>query len=43
MVVEIGWRMPRIEVFSGDISLRKPRPIQGCRADDDDNNDDNDK
>jgi hypothetical protein len=34
-VVEIGGRMPRIEV-AGDISLRRPRPTQGCRADDDD-------
>jgi len=34
-VVEIGRRMPRIE-DAGDISLRRPRPTQGCRADDDD-------
>jgi hypothetical protein len=27
--------MPRIEV-AGDIFLRRPRPAQGCRADDDD-------
>jgi len=27
--------MPRIEV-AGDICLRRPRPTQGCRADDDD-------
>jgi hypothetical protein len=27
--------MPRIDV-AGDICLRRPRPIQGCRADDDD-------
>ena len=36
-VVEIGWRMPRIEV-AGEICLRRPRPTQGCRADDDDDN-----
>ena len=30
-VVEIGW----IEV-AGDICLRRPRPTQGCRTDDDD-------
>ena len=34
-VVEIGAPMPRIEV-AGDICLRRPRPTQGCRADDDD-------
>jgi hypothetical protein len=34
-VVDIGWRMPRIEV-AGDISLRRPRPTQGCRTNDDD-------
>jgi hypothetical protein len=33
-VEEIGVRMPRIEV-AGDICLRRPRHIQGCRADDD--------
>jgi len=33
--VEIGGRIPRIEV-AGDICLRRPRPIQGCTADDDD-------
>jgi hypothetical protein len=27
--------MPRIEV-AGDICLRRPRPTQGCRANDDD-------
>ena len=27
--------MPRIEV-AGDIFMRKPRPTQGCRAGDDD-------
>jgi hypothetical protein len=34
-----GWGVPRIEV-AGDICLRKPRPTQGCRADDDDGDDD---
>jgi hypothetical protein len=34
-VVEIGWRMPRIEV-ADDICLRRPTPTQGCTADDDD-------
>jgi hypothetical protein len=34
-VVENGWRLPRIEV-TGDIGLRRPRPAQGCKADDDD-------
>jgi hypothetical protein len=38
-VVEIGGRMPRIEV-ADDIYLRRPRPTQGCRADDDDDDDD---
>jgi hypothetical protein len=33
--VEIGGRMSRIEV-AGEICLRRPRPTQGCRADDDD-------
>jgi len=33
-VVEIGWQLPRIGV-AGDICLRRPRPTQGCRADDD--------
>jgi hypothetical protein len=37
-VVEIPGRMPKIEV-TGDICLRRPRPFQGCRADDDDDND----
>ena len=40
-VVEIGYRMSRIEV-AGDICLRRPRSTQGCRADDDDDDDDND-
>jgi hypothetical protein len=31
--------MARLEV-AGDICLRRPRPIQGCRADDDDDDDD---
>jgi hypothetical protein len=35
--VEIGGRMPSIEI-AGDIFLR-PRPTQGCRADDDDDAD----
>ena len=34
-VVGIGGRIPRIEV-AGDICLRRPKPTQGCRADDDD-------
>jgi hypothetical protein len=34
-VVKIGGQMPRIE-DTGDICLRRPRPTQGCRADDDD-------
>jgi len=34
-VVEIGWRLRRVEI-AGDIGLRRPRPTQGCRADDDD-------
>jgi len=38
-VVEIGWQMPRIEI-AGDICLRRPRPTQGCRANDDDGDDD---
>jgi len=38
-VVEIGGRMPRIEV-AGDICLRRPRPAQACRADDDDDEED---
>jgi hypothetical protein len=37
-VVEIGGRMPRIEI-AGDLCLRRPRPTQGCRADDDDDDD----
>jgi hypothetical protein len=39
--VEIGGRMPRMEV-AGDICLRRPRPTQGCRADDDVDDDDDD-
>jgi hypothetical protein len=31
--------MRKIEV-AGDICLRRPRPTQGCSADDDDDNDD---
>jgi len=38
-VVEIGGRVPGIE-DAGDICLRRPRSTQGCRADDDDNDDD---
>ena len=38
-VVEIGWWLPGIE-GAGRIYLKKPRPIQGCRADDDDDDDD---
>jgi len=34
-IVEIGWQLARLEV-TGDICLRRPRPTQGCRADDDD-------
>jgi len=34
-IVEIGWRIPRIDV-AGDICLSRPRPTQGCRANDDD-------
>jgi len=37
-VVEIGGRMPRIEVV-GDTCLRRPGPTRGCRADDDDDDD----
>jgi hypothetical protein len=33
-VVEIGWWLARIEV-TGNICFRRPRPTQGCRADDD--------
>jgi hypothetical protein len=36
--VEIGWRMPRVEV-AGDICLRRSRPIEGSRSDDDDDDD----
>jgi hypothetical protein len=38
-VVEIGGRLPRIEV-AGEICLRRPRPTQGCRVGDDDDDDD---
>jgi hypothetical protein len=38
-VVEIGGLMFRIEVV-GDICLRRPEPTEGCRANDDDDNDD---
>jgi len=38
-VVETGGRMPRKEV-AGDIFLSRPRPTQGCTADDDDDDDD---
>ena len=34
-IVEISRRMPSIQV-AGDICLRRPRPAQGCRPDDDD-------
>ena len=34
-VAEIGGQVPRIEV-AGDICLWRPRPTQGCRADDGD-------
>jgi hypothetical protein len=34
-VEELGGRMLRIEV-ADDICLRRQRPTQGCRADDDD-------
>ena len=34
-VAETGGRMPRVE-GAGDICLRRPRPTQGFRADDDD-------
>lgn len=41
-VVEIGGKMPRIEV-AGDVCLRRPRPTQDSRAGDDDDYDyDND-
>ena len=33
--------MPRIEV-AGDICLRRPWPVEGCRTYDDDDDDDND-
>jgi len=33
--VEIGRQMPRVD-DAGDICLRRPRPTQGCRANDDD-------
>jgi hypothetical protein len=34
-VVGIVWRLHRVEV-DGDICLKRPRPTEGCRADDDD-------
>ena len=37
-VLEIGGRMPRIEV-AGDICWRRQRHTQGCSADDDDDDD----
>ena len=37
-MVETDWRLPRIEV-AGDICLRRPRPTEGCRVDDDDEGD----
>jgi hypothetical protein len=37
-VVEIGWQMHRIEV-TGDICSSRPRPTQGCRDNDDDDDD----
>jgi hypothetical protein len=37
-VVEIGWLMPRIKV-DGEICLRRPRPTQDCKANDDNDND----
>ena len=33
-VVEIGWRMPRIEA-AGDICFKSSRPTQGCTANND--------
>jgi hypothetical protein len=39
--LEIGGRMPRIE-DGGGIYLRRPRPTQGCSADDDYDDDDDD-
>ena len=33
-----GGRMPKIEV-AGDICLRRPRPTQGCKVRDDDDDD----
>jgi len=38
-VLEIGWQMPRIEI-AGDICLRRPRPTQGSRANDDEDDTD---
>jgi hypothetical protein len=35
LVAEIGGRLPRMEV-AGDIFLRRPRPTQGCEAENDD-------
>jgi len=40
-IVEIDWRMPRIDVAC-NICLRRPRSTQGCRAYDDDDDDDDD-
>jgi hypothetical protein len=36
-VVEFGRQMPRIE-DTGNICLRRSRPTQGCRANDDEDN-----
>jgi hypothetical protein len=33
--VEISWHLPQIKV-AGNICLRRPRPTQSCRANDDD-------
>ena len=38
-VVEIGRRLPRIQI-AGDICLRRSRTAQGCTADDDDDDSD---
>jgi hypothetical protein len=37
-VVEIGWRLARIE-GAGDIYWRRAWPTEGCRADDEDDDD----
>ena len=34
-MVEIAWRLHSIDV-AGDVCLKGPRPTEGCRADDDD-------